>query len=150
MAIFATMLAVALHSVAADQSDDDSARAKELGRNYNLKEPTNDEEAARPYVMNVKNYPVNSASFQKMAVKAFLRYHWKIEVSEPNRVQGSYFKYNTTYKAEITYKDDKVVVQYVPGFQSENRKWLSNLANSVKRELGNQRREVEAERYLKQ
>lgn len=129
----------------ADQTDSSSER------NYNLNENNqgSDEEAAKPYSLSVKDYGLTPDAFQKIAVKAFLKYRWKIETNEVTRLQGSYIKSGKTYKAEIRFTGDKIVIEYVPGAQSHNRKWLGSLANYIKSEVRAFRREAEAQRYLK-
>lgn len=151
IATLAALLLISLSTAAQAQTDEEAELTKSLGRNYNLKEnKPPEEEAAKPYILNVKNYTVEPAFFQKIAVKAFLKYRWKIETNEVTRLQGSYIKTGKTYKTEIRFTGDKIIVEYVPGFQSSNRKWLGRLANYVKTELRIQRREAEAQRYLKQ
>jgi len=149
-ATLAALLLISLSTAAQAETDEEADLAKSLGRNYNLKDKPDEEEAAKPYILNVKNYTVEPAFFQKTAIKAFLKYRWKIETNEVTRVQGSYIKTGKTYKTEIRFAGDRIIVEYVPGFQSSNRKWLGRLANYVKRELRNHRREAEAQRYLKQ
>lgn len=150
IATLATLLLISLSTAAQAQADEEAELSKSLGRNYNLKEDKDEEVAAKPYTLIVKNYQLTPEIFQKIAVKAFLKYRWKIEANEVTRVQGSYIKIGKTYKTEIRFAGDKIIVEYVPGFQSSNRKWLGSLANYVKRELRNHRRELEAQRYLKQ
>ncbi len=151
-ATLAALLLISLSPAAQAEPDKEADPKPPLGRNYNLDENNqeNEEEAARPYILNVKNYTVEPAFFQKTAIKAFLKYRWKIETNEVTRVQGSYIKTGKTYKSEIRFAGDRIVVEYVPGFQSSNRKWLGRLASYVKQELRLHRRELEAQRYLKQ
>lgn len=149
-ATLAALLLISLSTAAQAETDEEADLAKSLGRNYNLKDKPDEEEAAKPYILNVKNYTVEPAFFQKTAIKAFLKYRWKIETNEVTRVQGSYTKTGKTYKSEIRFAGDRIIVEYVPGFQSSNRKWLGRLANYVKQELRIHRREAEAQRYLKQ
>jgi len=149
-ATLAALLLISLSTAAQAETDEEADLAKSLGRNYNLKDKPDEEEAAKPYILNVKNYTVEPAFFQKTAIKAFLKYRWKIETNEVTRVQGSYIKTGKTYKSEIRFAGDRIIVEYVPGFQSSNRKWLGRLASYVKQELRLHRRELEAQRYLKQ
>lgn len=148
IATLAGLLFIALSPMtqSAEQPD-----AKAPERNYNLNEnnQASTEEAAKPYTLNVKGYGLTPEVFQKIAVKAFLKYHWKIETNEVTRLQGSYAKFGRTYKSEIRFTGDKIVIEYVPGAQSDNRKWLRSLANYVKSEVGVFRRETETQQYLK-
>lgn len=149
IAILAGLLLISISPVTQSANETDSKVSSE--RNYNLNENNqgSDEEAAKPYNLSVKDYGLTPDAFQKIAVKAFLKYRWKIETNEGTRLQGSYSKFGKTYKAEIRFTGDKIVIEYVPGAQSYNRKWLGSLANYVKSEVRAFRREAEAQRYLK-
>ena len=133
------------------QADNDSDSKKAPDRNYNLDDGSSRKEIepAQPYVLNVKNYSLTPDIFQKIAIKAFLKYRWKIETNEVTRLQGSYVKRSETYKTEIRFTGDTVVIGFVPGFHDSDRKWLRSLANAIKNEASLHRREAEAQRYLK-
>lgn len=134
----------------AAQADSETGTKPVPARNYNLKEKSRyDEEAAKPYVLNVKNYNLPPEVFQKIAIKAFLKYRWKIETNEPTRVQGSYTKTGVTYKTEIRFTGETIIIEYLATAQSSNRKWLRSLANYVQTEVRAYQREIEAQRYLK-
>jgi len=147
-----TLAILLLFSVStAVQADTETGAKTAPDRNYNLNEENRfDDEAAKPYILNVKNYNLTPAAFQKIAIKAFLKYRWKIEANEVTRVQGSYIKIGKTYKTEIRYTGDNIIIEYVPGAQSANRNWLRSLANYVQTEVRAYQREMEAQRYLKQ
>ena len=134
------------------QAENDGDAKKAPDRNYNLDEgaPRKNIETAKPYVLNVKNYSLTPEIFQKIAVKALLKYRWKIETNEVTRLQGSYVKSGSTYKTEIRFTGETIVIGYVPGFHDSDRKWLRSLANAVKNEASLHRREAEAQRHLKQ
>jgi hypothetical protein len=131
--------------------DTDEAAAKNnSGRNYNLAGPQSADEtvSAKPVILNSKNYILTPEAFQKIAIKALLKYHWKIEANEATRVQGSYIKSGKTYKVELRYTGDTIVVGFVPGFHHSSNGWLRSLAKQVKIEAAAMSRETEALRYL--
>ena len=128
----------------------DTAKAKP-DRNYNLTEPDTAEEETtpgKPYVLQVKSYGLTPAAFRKSAIKSLLKYHWTIEANEATRVQGSYVKSGKTYKVEVRYTGDTVVVAYVPGFHHAKRNWLNSVATEFKLEAAAASREAEAQKYL--
>ena len=128
----------------------DEAKAKP-DRNYNLTQPDTAEEETtpgKPYVLQVKKYGLTVEAFRKSAIKSLLKYHWTIDVNEATRVQGSYVKSGKTYKVEIRFTGDTVVVAYVPGFHHAKRNWLNNVASEFKLEAAAASRDAEAQRYL--
>ena len=128
----------------------DEAKAK-LDRNYNLTEPETTEEQTtpgRPYALQVKHYRLTVDAFRKSAIKSLLKYHWTIDVNEPTRVQGNYVKSGKTYKVEVRFTGDTVVVAYVPGFHHAKRNWLNSVASEFKLEAAAASRDAEAQRYL--
>ena len=149
MAIVTLLFLISVAPVTQAASETDPKSSPDRNYNLNQNNQGSDEEAAKPYILNVKEYGLTPEAFQKIAVKAFLKYHWKIETNEVTRLQGSYSKFGKTYKTEIRFTGDKIVIEYVPGSQSYNRKWLGSLANNVKNEVRAFRREAEAQRYLK-
>ncbi len=148
------ILLIAAVSLSARAGDADEAATKnDAGRNYNLdsSRPAEDETvSAKPVILNAKNYNLTPAAFQKSALKALLKYNWKIEANEATRVQGSYIKSGKTYKAEIRYTGNTIVVGFVPGFHHTGNGWLRKLAKEVKEEAAAQSRDAEAQRYVKQ
>jgi len=129
---------------------DEAATKNNSGRNYNLAGPQSPDEtvSAKPVILNAKNYNLTPEAFQKIAIKALLKYNWKIEANEATRVQGSYIKSGKTYKVELRYTGDTIVIGFVPGFHHSSNGWLRSLAKQVKDETAAQRRETEALRYL--
>jgi hypothetical protein len=127
----------------------DEAAAKP-DRNYNLDEPSASENdvPGQPYVLQVKKFGLTPEAFRKSAIKSLLKYHWVIDVNEATRVQGNYLKSGKTYKVELRFTGDTVVIAYVPGFHHTKRGWLKNVATEFKREAVAFSREAEAQRYL--
>lgn len=111
--------------------------------------------SAKPIILDSRKFTLTPAVFQKIAIKALLKYNWKIEASETTRVQGSYIKRDhysdmttKTYKVELRYTGDTIVIGFVPGFHHPRDTWLRNLAKYVKTEATVLRRDAEAERYM--
>lgn len=129
---------------------DEAATKNDSGRNYNPAVPQSEDEtvSAKPVILNSKNYILAPEAFQKIAIKALLKYNWKIEANEATRVQGSYIKSGKTYKVELRYTGDTIVIGFVPGFHHSSNGWLRSLAKQLKDEVAAQRRETEAQRYL--
>jgi len=130
---------------------DEATTANDPGRNYNLADPKSAEDetvSAKPVVMKSKNFNLTPNAFQKIAIKALLKNRWKIEANEATRVQGSYVKSGKTYKAEIRYTGDTIVIGFVPGFHHSSNGWLRSLAKQVKDDAVAQSREAEAQRYI--
>jgi len=145
------VLFIATVSPSTQAADNGEAATKnDTGRNYNLdSKPVEDETvSAKPIILKSKNYNLTPEAFQKIAIKALLRYQWKIEANEATRVQGSYIKSGKTYKAEIRFTGDTIVIGFVPGFHHQKNGWLRTLAKQVKEEAVAQSREAEAQRYL--
>jgi len=111
--------------------------------------------SAKPIIMDSKKFNLTPDAFQKMAIKALLKYNWKIEANETTRVQGSYIKKDhysdmttKTYKVELRYTGDTIVIGFLPGFHHPQNGWLRNLEKHVKIEAAALRREAEVQRYL--
>ena len=134
------------------QADNDGDSKKAPDRNYNLtdKGPRGNIETAKPYVLNVKNYNLTPEIVKKFSIKALLKYRWKIEADEATRWQGSYTSYGIVYKTEIRFTGDTIVVGFVPDFHDSDRKWLSSLANTIKKDVNLHRRETNKQRNPKQ
>ena len=118
-------------------ADNDSGTKTPPSRNYNLTEDTgrSNIEPAKPYVLEVEKYNLTPDVFQKIALKAFNRYEWKIEANEISRLQGGYVKRGVTYKVEMRFTGKTIVTGYVPGWHTHDRMWLRSLTNYVKKEL---------------
>jgi hypothetical protein len=135
-------------STRADEPDKATTK-NDSGRNYNLTEPKEDEViSAKPVVINSKSFNLTPDAFQKIAIKALLKQNWKIEANEATRAQGSYIKSGKTYKAELRFTGDTIVIGFVPGFHHSSDGWLRKLAKQVKIEVSAQRRDTDAQRYI--
>lgn len=146
------VLLIAIVSPSTQAGDTDEAATKnDSGRNYNLaghKSVEDETVSAKPLILKSKNYNLTPDAFQKIAIKALLKSHWKIEANEATRVQGSYIKSGKTYKAEIRFTGDTIVIGFVPGFHNSGNGWLRKLAKEVKNEAVVQSREAEAQLYI--
>lgn len=69
-------------------------------------------------------------------------------MNEVTRVQGSYIKSGKSYKVEIRYTGNTIVIGFVPGFHHTSNGWLRKLAKEVKQEAAAQSRDAEAQRYM--
>ncbi len=153
------VLFTTIASPAIQASDTDEAATKNGPGNNSSPDgpkPAGDEiVSAKPIVMDSRKLNLTPEVFQKIAIKALLKYNWKIEANETTRVQGSYIKKDhysdmveKTYKVELRYTGDTIVIGFVPGFHHPRNGWLRNLEKHVKIEAVALRREAEAQRYL--
>ena len=132
----------------------EAAPKNDAGYNYNLGAPSSaeDEEdevvSAKPLILQSKRYNLTPDSFQKIALKVLLKQNWRIEANETTRVQGSYIKSGKTYKVELRFTGDTIVIGFIPGFHHSSNGWLRKLAKQLKIEAAVQRREAEAQRYM--